>query len=65
MNSGKVLAVVVKAMPSVFKVLDHVHHGLRVFRQLQLLCPVLGDLKHLEGDLCCDLTTKKMVRIKK
>ena len=52
-------------MPSVFKVLDHVHHGLRVLCQLQLLCPVLGDLKHLEGDLCCDLTTKKMVRIKK
>ena len=54
MNSGKVLAVVVKAMPSVFKVLDHIHHGLRVLRQLQLLCPVLGDLKDLKDDHCCD-----------
>ena len=35
-------------MPSVFEVLDHIHHGLRVLRQLQLLRPVLGDLKHLE-----------------
>ena len=41
-------------MPSVFKVLDHVHHGLRVLCQLQLLCPVLGDLKDLKDDHCCD-----------
>ena len=41
-------------MPPVFKVLDHIHHGLRVLRQLQLLRPVLGDLKHLEGVDGCD-----------
>ena len=37
-------------MLSVFKVLDDVHHGLRVLCQLQLLLPVLRDLKHLEDD---------------
>ena len=37
-------------MLSVFKVLDDIDHGLGVLRQLQLLLPVLRDLKHLEDD---------------
>ena len=37
-------------MLSVFKVLDDIHHGLRVLCQHQLLLPVLRDLKHLEDD---------------
>ena len=37
-------------MPAVLKVLNDVHHSLRVLRQLQLLLPVLGDLKDLQDD---------------
>ena len=38
---GFKLAVIVEAVLPMFKVLDDVHHGLRVLCQLQLLLPVL------------------------
>ena len=37
-------------MPAMLKVLNDVHHSLRVLRQLQLLLPVLRDLKDLQDD---------------